>query len=98
MPLTLHLLRRRVVDLQVFGWAEVRKVDVAESLEGVLDLSQTFEAAPWKGTANRPTCDFIRGFTTGVFAFAYNRDFVSEETACQGKGDALCRISFRPAA
>lgn len=98
LPLTLDLLRRRLLDFQVFGWAEVRRIDLTESLQGVLELSQTFESVPWKGRSDHATCDFIRGFASGVFSFAYNRDFTSEELVCQGKGDPLCRISFRPAA
>lgn len=97
LPLTLDLLQRRITDFQVFGWAEVRHVEVTEDLAGTLELNQSFESLPWQGKADRPTCDFIRGFTVGVFSFAFDHDFVSEETSCQGKGDAMCRITFRPA-
>ncbi|MGI8915057.1 MAG: hypothetical protein ACR2JY_14945, partial [Chloroflexota bacterium] len=97
-PLTLDLLRQRLLDFQVFGWAEqVRRVSVQESLHGEIELDKTFEAAPWQGKAGEPTCHFLRGFTVGVFSFAHNRDFASAEEQCQGKGDAVCRISFQPA-
>ena len=96
-PLTLDLLRQRLLDFQVFGWAErVRMVSVQESLHGVIELDKTFEAAPWQGKASEPTCHFIRGFTVGVFSFAHDRAFSSAEDQCQGKGDEVCRISFRP--
>jgi predicted hydrocarbon binding protein len=97
-PLTLDLLRERLLDFQVFGWAEqVRRVAVQESLHGEIELEKTFEAAPWQGKASEATCHFLRGFTVGVFSFAYNRDFASAEDQCQAKGDAICRISFQPA-
>jgi predicted hydrocarbon binding protein len=96
-PLTLDLLRERLLDFQVFGWAEqVRRVAVQESLHGEIELEKTFEAAPWQGKATESTCHFLRGFTVGVFSFAYHRDFASAEDQCQGKGDAICRISFQP--
>jgi predicted hydrocarbon binding protein len=73
-------------------------VSGSDSLPRTLELSHTFEASAWNGQAPAPTCDFLRGFTVGVFSFAYNRSFTSAEPACQGKGDALCRIIFEPAA
>jgi hypothetical protein len=51
--LTLDLLRRRITDSQVFGWAEVRTVPLAETLDGVLELDKTFESAHWQGRAGR---------------------------------------------
>lgn len=97
-PLTLDLLRQRLLDFQVFGWAErVRQVTLEESLHGAIELDKTFEAAPWQGKAGESTCHFLRGFTVGVFSFAYSRDFASAEERCQGKGDAVCRITFQPA-
>jgi len=96
LALTLDLLRQRLMDFQVFGWAEVRQVNIGESLQGAIELSRAFEASAWNGQAPAPTCDFLRGFTVGVFSFAYNREFGSAEPTCQGKGDALCRITFQP--
>ena len=96
--LTVDLLRRRVLDFQVFGWAVVKRVALDDSLQGELELDSTFESIPWHGKAPEPTCDFLRGFTTGVFSTAYARTFTSSESECQGKGDAVCRITFEPAA
>jgi predicted hydrocarbon binding protein len=96
-PLTLELLRRRLLDFQVFGWAVVTRVTLEDSLHGELELDQTFESIAWQGKAPEPTCDFLRGFTTGVFSTAYVRPFKATESRCQGKGDQVCSISFAPA-
>lgn len=66
-PLTLDLLRQRLLDFQVFGWAEqVRPVTVEESLHGAIELEKTFEAAPWQGKVGESTYHFLRGFTVGA--------------------------------
>jgi predicted hydrocarbon binding protein len=86
LALTPDLLRRRVLDLQVFGWAKVQQVSVSDSLQGTLELSHTFEASAWNGQVPAPTGDFLRGFMVGVFSFAHNRPFISAEPSCEGRG------------
>ena len=41
LPLTLDLLRHRVLDFQAFGWAEVRSVRVDDALHGEVELINT---------------------------------------------------------
>ncbi len=98
LPLTKDLLKQRIMDFQVFGWAAVRNVSLNDALQGEIELSGTFESAPWQGQGNASTCDFIRGFTAGVFATAFGRRFESAEPECQGKGDPVCRITLQPMA
>lgn len=98
LPLTKDLLQQRVMDFQVFGWATVRNVTLNDALQGEIELTGTFESVPWQGQSSAATCDFIRGFTAGVFATAFDRRFESAEPECQGKGDPFCRITVQPMA
>ncbi len=98
LPLTKDLLQQRIMDFQVFGWATVRNVSLNDALQGEIELSSTFESTPWDGQASASTCVFIRGFTAGVFATAFDRRFESAEPECQGKGDPVCRITLQPMA
>ncbi len=98
LPLTKDLLQQRMMDFQVFGWASVRNVSLNDALQGEIELTGTFESTPWQGQASEPTCDFIQGFTAGVFAAAFGRRFASAEPECQGKGDPVCRIVLQPMA
>ena len=97
LPLTKELLQQRVMDFQVFGWSTVRQVSLNDALQGQIELAGTFESLPWNGQASTATCNFIRGFTAGVFTTAFNRRFTSAEPECQGKGDPVCRIKVQPA-
>lgn len=97
LPLTKDLVQQRVMDFQVFGWATVRNVTLNDNFQGQVELSGTFESEPWQGQASAATCDFIRGFISGVFSTAFNRRFTTAEPECQGKGDSLCRITLQPA-
>jgi hypothetical protein len=54
IELTVDLLRARLMDFQVFGWAEVRGVVLDDSLHGVVDLFGTFESAPCREWRARP--------------------------------------------
>jgi predicted hydrocarbon binding protein len=98
VPLTKELVQQRVMDFQVFGWAAVRNVSLNDALQGEIELNGTFESTPWHGQADASTCDFIRGFTVGVFSTAFDRRFDSAEPECQGKGDPHCRITLQPVA
>lgn len=95
ITITDDLLARRVSDLQVMGWATVERASVEDSARGEVTLVDTFEAGPWEGRADSPTCHFIRGFITGVFSFAWDAAVTCREHECQGTGAPACRFAFQ---
>jgi predicted hydrocarbon binding protein len=88
------LLRRRISDLQVVGWATVERASIDGDSRGEVTLRDTFEAAVWEGGAPAPSCHFLSGFIAGVFSFAWDRTIDCRELECQGAGAAACRFEF----
>ncbi len=64
----LLLIRERLYDLQVFGWATVLAPRVDDRFQGEARLVDTFEATTWNGQATTSTCHWIRGFLTGALS------------------------------
>jgi hypothetical protein len=59
IELSNDLLKRRMRDLQVMGWATVERASIDEQSRGEVTLRDTFEAAAWEGHADGPTCHFL---------------------------------------
>jgi len=96
VTLDAQLLRERFHDLQVFGWGEVVSLQAAEDFSGEALLNDDFEAAAWQGQADSAKCHWLRGFITGALSTLRGRPFEVAEPECQAKGDAYCRMVFRP--
>ncbi|MGH2448223.1 MAG: V4R domain-containing protein [Chloroflexota bacterium] len=96
VSVNVDLLTKRLVDLQVMGWATVDGATVNEDLHGTITLVDTFESEGWKGKATSPKCLFISGFIAGVFSFAFQRQFDCTETQCQATGAAKCQFTLQP--
>ncbi len=91
-----QLLRQRFYDLQVFGWGEVVSLQATDDFSGEVLLNNDFEATAWHGKANSPKCNWLRGFLTGALSTLQGQQFDVTEPECQAKGDAHCRMLFRP--
>jgi predicted hydrocarbon binding protein len=94
--LTPELIRERFRDLQVFGWATVVSLRVDEQFVGDALLANDFEATAWHGQAGASACHWIRGFIAGALSSLEGHPFEVTEPECQAKGDAYCRMVFRP--
>lgn len=96
LQLSPQLICRHLRDLQAFGWASVVSLHADDQLSGEIVLSDDFEAAAWQGQASSAKCNWIRGFITGVLSSLEGKPFEVSETQCQARGDAHCRMVFKP--
>ncbi len=74
------------------GWGsfEVEKLNV-ESKELVIVVRNSAFAEAY-GESDKAVCHMIRGVMAGMAAGIFGAEVSSEETACQSKGDQVCRF------
>lgn len=97
VQLATPLIRQRLYDLQVFGWATVVALNVDDQFVGEALLADDFEATAWHGQASASVCHWIRGFLTGALTSLTGHALQVSEPECQGKGDRYCRMVLRRA-
>lgn len=96
MKLDPALIRERFHDVQVFGWGNIVALRVDDRFVGDALFSDDFEAAAWNGKATTSQCNWLRGFLTGAVSSLIGSPVDVSEPECQAKGDAHCRMVFRP--
>lgn len=90
------LIRERFHDVQVFGWGKLAVLRVDDRFAGDALFTDDFEALAWNGQSNTSRCHWLRGFLTGAVSSLTGSPVDVSEPECQAKGDAHCRMVFRP--
>jgi predicted hydrocarbon binding protein len=67
-----------------------------ENLQAVVTVEELFECLPTRNLERNPTSHFFRGYLTGLFSEAFDRQFQTKETECISKGDQYCRFIIKP--
>ena len=79
------------------GWgdAEISKMDL-NSKECIVKVYNCFETLSSAVDTMNTTCDFNRGFWSGVFTKILQTRMKAEEIKCAGKGDEHCEFVIKP--
>jgi len=67
-----------------------------ESLQASITVYELFECLPFKDAERKTTSHFFRGYLTGLFTKAFDKQFQTKETECISKGDPHCRFIIKP--
>lgn len=82
------------------NWGEIsfRDVDFVNG-SGKIVVEESFETVARKTRkskeANRPCCNFLRGFLSGFLSELFGKSVTVDEERCVGKGDENCEFAFK---
>ncbi|MEW5937864.1 MAG: DUF835 domain-containing protein [Candidatus Thermoplasmatota archaeon] len=77
------------------GLGRVDRIDVSKDWV-VVSFEESVEANAI-GRASTPSCNFTRGYLSGVLSALYDRRYVGVEESCRAKGDERCVHRFTQA-
>lgn len=79
------------------GWG-IPRIDEfnKETLQATITVEELFECLPFKNTEKKATSHFFRGYITGLFTKAFDKQFQTKEPECISKGDNHCRFTVKP--
>ncbi len=75
------------------GWG-IPRIDELdqESFQAVITVEELFECLSTRNMERKATSHFFRGYLTGLFTKAFNKQFQIKETECISKGDQYCKF------
>lgn len=79
------------------GWG-IPRIDEfnKENLQAMITIEELFECLPFKNEERNTTSHFFRGYLTGLFMKAFDKQFQTKELECISKGDHHCRFIVKP--